>query len=139
MEADRHPIDRWHDLVEHRDPSGLDDLLADDVVFRSPVVHTPQEGRAVTAGYLRAAFDVLLSGDFRYVRDIRGAHDVALEFVVELDGTHVNGVDLVHFDDDGRIDEFTVMLRPLQAVELVHRLMGAQLERAARPDPGTGP
>ncbi len=129
-------VDRWHALVASRDPSGLGDLLADDVTFRSPVVHTPQAGRGPTLAYLQAAFTVLLAGDFRYVRDIRGPHDVALEFLVDLDGTQVHGVDLLHVDADGLIDEFTVMLRPLRAIELVHRLMAEQLARADRSGPG---
>ena len=127
-----HPLDAWHELVEARDPDGLEALLADDVVFRSPVVHARQEGRDLASMYLRAAFAVLMAGDFRYIREIRGPHDAALEFQVELDGTHVNGVDLVHWNADGEFDEFTVMLRPLQAVELVHRLMREMLQDVAR-------
>lgn len=133
------PLDAWHELVERRDPTGLDALLADEVVFRSPVMHTPQAGRDVTGRYLRAAFAVLMAGDFRYVREIRGDHDAALEFMVELDGTNVNGVDLVHWNDDGLIDEFTVMLRPLQAVNLVHQLMRDLLEDVARRAADVGP
>ncbi len=120
-----HPLDRWHDMVARRDPSALDDLLADDVVFHSPVVHTPQRGKAVTQMYLLGAFQVLLQDDFRYVREIRGDHDAMLEFTVDLDGIHVNGVDIMHWNADGQIDDFTVMVRPLKAVNLVHQRMAA--------------
>jgi hypothetical protein len=123
-----HPLDRWHDMVARRDPNGLDALLADDVVFHSPVVHTPQRGRARTRMYLLAAFQVLLGDDFRYVREIRGEHDAMLEFTVELDGIHVNGVDIMHFDDEGRIDDFTVMVRPMKAMDELRRRMAELLE-----------
>lgn len=123
------PLDAWHDMVDRRDPAGLDDLLADEVVFRSPVVHTPQRGRDLTRMYLLAAFEVLVVDDFRYTRVIRGRHDAAMEFEVKLGGIEINGVDLVHWDDDGLIDEFTVMVRPLQAVDEVHRRMGELLQR----------
>lgn len=125
-----HPLDRWHDMVARRDPSALDDLLADDVVFHSPVVHTPQRGKALTRMYLLGAFQVLLQDDFRYVREIRGERDAMLEFTVDLDGIHVNGVDIMHWNDDGQIDDFTVMVRPLKAVNLVHEQMAALLDAA---------
>ena len=125
MSAD--PISAWHRIVEARDPRGLDALLADAVVFHSPVVHTPQAGKAIVARYLAAALQVLGNASFRYVREIRGARDAALEFVVEVDGIHVNGVDLIAWDDAGRIVDFKVMLRPLKAVNVIHQKMAALL------------
>ena len=92
----------WHRLVETRDVCGLDTLLAEDVVFHSPVVHTPQVGRAKTTQYLTAAFHVFFDQSFRYVREVTGARDAVLEFEVEIDGITVNGVDVIRWDDAGR-------------------------------------
>lgn len=124
-----HPIQVWHRLVETGDAAGLDDLLAEDAIFHSPVVHTPQEGKAVTRMYLAAAFAVLFGDHFRYVREIVGERDAALEFETEIEGIHINGVDLIRWNGQGRITDFKVMLRPLKAVNLVHRLMGEMLQR----------
>ncbi len=128
-----HPVDAWHEVVTSRDTTRLEALLAHDVVFHSPVVHTPQRGATVTRMYLAAALSVLGNDTFRYVREVRGDHDAVLEFVTTIDGTVVNGVDLIHFDQDGRIDDFKVMLRPLRGVNLVHELMGVLLAQAAGP------
>lgn len=125
-----HPIERWHQVVVRRE-APFDELLAPDVVFRSPVVHRPVEGRDATAVYLAAAYEVLGTPAFRYEREIVGERHAALVFVTEIDGTHVHGVDLVHWDDDGRVTEVTVMIRPKRAFDLVHQLMGAQLARMA--------
>jgi hypothetical protein len=121
------PLQRWHDLVESRDIVGLDQLLADDVVFHSPVVHTPQRGKKVTIQYLSAAFLVFFNDSFRYVREVTGSRDAILEFKVEIDGIEVNGVDMMAWNDDGRIIEFKVMLRPLKAINLIHQKMAEML------------
>ena len=118
---------RWHDLVRRRDVTGLDDLLADDVVFHSPVVHTPQRGKQITRRYLAGAFEVFCNPGFRYVREVVGKDDAVLEFVVEIDGIAVNGVDMIKWNDEGRIVEFKVMLRPLKAINIVHQKMAAIL------------
>jgi ketosteroid isomerase-like protein len=120
---------RWHDLVRRRDAEGLDDLLADDVVFHSPVVHTPQRGRQITQRYLAAAFQVLSSPGFRYVREVVGERDAVLEFVVEIDGITVNGVDMIKWNGEGRIVEFKVMLRPLKAINIVQQKMAETLAK----------
>ncbi|MFN0185238.1 MAG: nuclear transport factor 2 family protein [Aquabacterium sp.] len=127
------PVERWHRLAQARDPSQLDDLLADDVVFLSPVVHTPQRGKAITKAYLAAALQVLGNEQFRYVREIVGAQDAVLEFETVIDGIAINGVDLIRWDWTGRITEFKVMVRPLKAVNMLHQQMAAMLERAGRP------
>jgi hypothetical protein len=119
----------WHELVNARDSGGLDALLADDVVFHSPVVHTPQLGKAITQRYLAAAFHVFCNASFRYVRELGGSRDAVLEFQVEIDGVSVNGVDMIRWDDAGRIVEFKVMIRPLQAINLVQQRMAAMLAR----------
>jgi hypothetical protein len=126
--ADRN-VDVWHRLVETRDVDGLDAVLADDVVFHSPIVHTPQEGKALTKLYLTAAFHVLANDKFHYVREVANEQDAALEFETEIDGIRVNGVDLIRWDRNGKIVDFKVMLRPLKAIQLMHRLMAEMLER----------
>ncbi len=119
----------WHHVVQSRDPAALKALLADEVVFHSPVVHTPQRGKAITFQYLMGAFQVLNGPQFRYERKIVGANDAVLEFSTEIDGIHINGVDLIRWNEAGQIIDFKVMLRPLKAVNLVHQQMGAMLER----------
>jgi SnoaL-like protein len=122
-------LDTWHELVRTRNVAGLDALLADEAVFHSPVVHTPQVGKAITALYLGAAFHVFFNESFRYVREIVGARDAALEFQVEIDGIAVNGVDLISWNDAQRIVEFKVMLRPLKAINLIQQKMAARLQK----------
>lgn len=126
------PIAVWHRLVKERNVRGLDALLADDAVFHSPVVHTPQVGKAITKTYLAAAFHVFFNESFRYVRELQGPNDAALEFELELDGIAINGVDMMKWNTDGQITEFKVMLRPLKAVNLIHQKMAAQLQAAAQ-------
>ena len=119
-------IDAWHAVVKTRDPQLLSDLIADEAVFHSPLVHTPQTGKALTTAYLTAALHVLLNDSFRYVHD--GDHSV-LEFAVELDGIAVNGVDMLQWDKDGKIIDFKVMIRPYKAIEVVRTRMAAMLEK----------
>ncbi|WP_439587586.1 nuclear transport factor 2 family protein [Hydrogenophaga sp.] len=121
-------LDLWHELVQTRNARGLQELLADDVVFHSPVVHTPQTGKAVTTQYLAAAFQVFFNASFRYVREVVGPRDAVLEFQVEIDGITVNGVDMIRWNDDGRIVDFKVMIRPLKAINLIHQKMAAMLQ-----------
>jgi len=103
-------------------------LLAEDAVFLSPVVHTPQRGRKLASWYLSAAFQVFFNPTFRYVREIVGPSDAMLEFETEIDGIVVNGVDLIKWNTAGQIVEFKVMLRPLKAINLVHQRMAAMLQ-----------
>jgi SnoaL-like domain len=121
------PIQAWHRLVQDRNVRGLDALLADDVVFHSPVVHAPQRGKQITAQYLSAAFHVFFNDSFRYVREVVGSHDSVLEFQVEIDGVQVNGVDMIRWNGEGRIVDFKVMLRPLKAINLIHQKMAEML------------
>jgi len=122
------PIDAWHRLVKERDVKALDTLLAPDAVFHSPVVHNAQAGRAVTKAYLAAALQVLGNESFRYVREVRSGQDAVLEFDLQLEGIHINGVDMIHWNDQGQITDFKVMLRPLKAVNLIHQKMAAMLQ-----------
>lgn len=122
-----HPLTVWHRLVDSRDPAGLPALLAEDCVFHSPVVHTPQRGRPITVRYLAAAFGVFFAPGFRYVREIVGPSDAMLEFETEIDGILVNGVDILRWNEAGEVVEFKVMLRPLKAINLIHQRMAAAL------------
>lgn len=130
---DNDPIHRWHDMVKARNPCGIGSLLADDVVFHSPVVHTPQIGKLITAKYLSAAFFVFFNDSFRYVREVRSGPDTVLEFEVTIDGIAVNGVDMIRSNDAGQIIEFKVMLRPLKAINLIHQKMAAMLAGGKTP------
>jgi len=121
-------IAAWHELVRRRSADGLDGLLSDDVVFHSPIVHTPQAGKALTTMYLTAALQVIANDTFRYVREVAGARDAALEFQVEIDGITVNGIDLIRWDESGRIVDFKVMVRPIKAINLLRAQMRAMLE-----------
>jgi hypothetical protein len=122
---------RWHAYMEGgSDPALLADLLADDAVFHSPVVHTPQAGKQVVMAYLVAASHVLGNEAFRYVRELVDGDEMMLEFVTELDGTHINGVDIIRFNADGKISDFKVMVRPLKAINKVWEMMAAQLQAA---------
>jgi len=123
-----HPLEAWHRLARTQDPSGLDVLLAEDVVFHSPVVHTPQRGKKLTAGYLGAAFRVFFNPTFRYVREIVGDRDAMLEFETEVDGILVNGVDIIKWNEAGRIIDFKVMLRPLKAIAIIQQRMAEILQ-----------
>ncbi|WP_281646034.1 nuclear transport factor 2 family protein [Parendozoicomonas sp. Alg238-R29] len=121
-------IDKWHQIIETKNPSILGEILADDVVFYSPVVHSPQKGKALTRMYLMGAAHVLLAGPFKYEKELVGDDFAVLEFVTEIDGIQINGVDMISWNEDGLITEFKVMLRPLKAVNLVHQKMGEMLK-----------
>jgi ketosteroid isomerase-like protein len=123
-------IARWHRYLGGELPGGLDEILSDDVVFYSPVVYTPQRGKAVTAQYLEAASRALAGGPggaFRYTKQVLSGDTAVLEFETSVDGKYVNGVDVIRCDDAGRIVEFRVMMRPLQGIQAVHEQMGRRL------------
>ena len=120
----------WYQVAKDRDVEGLYNLLDEDAVFHSPVVHTPQIGKAITGKYLSAAFDVFFNESFTYVREVHGESQTILEFEVEIQGVKVNGVDMISWNDAGLITEFKVMVRPLKAVSIIHQNMGAMLQAA---------
>jgi hypothetical protein len=139
-----HVINQWHAFLRGELPDGLDTLLDDEVVFYSPIVFTPQRGKEVTALYLTAATHAFTGGSptsspegtadggsFRYSKTVVSGDTAILEFETTMEGTYVNGVDIIRCNDDGRIVEFRVMVRPLQAVTMVHRQMAAMLEGMA--------
>ncbi len=121
----------WHKLVENSDASALKFLLAENVVFYSPVVHKPQSGKALTTKYLSAALKLFAAYNFHYVKEIVGSYNAALEFVVEIDGITINGVDIISWDDSAKIVEFKVFIRPLKAVHLLHQKMAEMLQKSA--------
>ena len=143
-------IAKWHAHLRGELPGGLDELLDDDVVFYSPIVYTPQRGKTITTLYLQAAGQTLpgdaavpagapsndgpSAGGFRYTKHVLAGDTAVLEFETTVEGKYVNGVDIIRCNDEGRIIEFRVMIRPLQAVNLVHRQMAATLERMTPAD-----
>ena len=120
-------IERWHLHIRKQLPGGLDELLHDDVIFYSPVVFTPQRGKEITTMYLTAAEHTLGGEHFRYAKEVLAGDTAVLEFETQVDGKYVNGVDIIRCDEAGKIVEFRVMLRPLQAVNMVHQQMAAML------------
>ncbi len=123
-------VEGWHRIVETLDGSGIPALLAEDVVFESPVVHTPQAGRAITTKYLQAALKVLNNDSFHYVEEWIGERSAVLEFACEIDGIRINGVDIIRWNEAGLITHFKVMVRPLKAINMLHQKMGETLMRA---------
>lgn len=122
---------RWHAYMHGgSDPAVLADMLAEDAVFHSPVVHTPQVGKAIVMAYLVAASHVLGNDSFHYVRELVDGDEMMLEFVTELDGITINGVDIIRWGADGKIHDFKVMVRPLKAINKVWEMMAAQLASA---------
>lgn len=124
-------IDHWHRLLHARDAAGLDALIADDCVFQSPAVHTPQIGKALTIKYLSAAMQVLATPDFRYAEQWIGDRSAVLEFELTLDGIHINGVDIIHWNDADQITGFRVMVRPIKGLQTLMPAMAAVLAQHA--------
>ena len=124
-------VKRWHEIVKSRDIASLKASLADDVIFESPVVHTPQNGSAITAKYLAAALHVLNNDTVQYLNEWLGPDSAVLEFETTCDGILINGVDMIKWNDEGLITHFKVMIRPLKAVNKVHELMGQMLRQDA--------
>ncbi len=137
-------IERWHAHMRGELANGLDLLLDDDVVFYSPIVFTPQKGKAITTLYLLAAGQTLpgektsepaqigstdVPKSFRYTKEILDGYNAVLEFETTVEGKHVNGIDMITCNDAGKITEFRVMIRPLQAINLVRKQMAEMLER----------
>lgn len=125
----RKVVENWDRVVATGEMEMLNELLSEDVVFHSPVVHSPQRGKELAIKYLSGAFYVLKNDSFRYVREIVGECDAVLEFVTEIDGIVINGVDIIKWDDKGEIVDFKVMVRPLKAINLLHQKMAEILGR----------
>lgn len=132
----------WHQAMKSKDVSIWNELLDDDVVFHSPVVFTPQKGKKITIMYLMAATGVFGSADkktgllestqagskFHYINEIVGKTSALLEFESEIEGTYINGADLLQWNENNKLTEVKVMVRPLQAVNMLHQKMKAMLE-----------
>ena len=135
-------IEKWHEIMKgdsSEAPNKLDDLLHDDVVFYSPVVYTPQKGKEITKLYLSAASGVFSSekkgkeekkeSKFEYIKEVVHGNHACLEFETEMNGVYVNGIDLITWDENDKIIEFKVLVRPLQAVNTLHEQMGRMLDK----------
>lgn len=123
------PAEIWHRVALSKDVEEIGKVLHDDCVFESPVVHTPQVGKAITSQYLAAAGHTLGNDTFRYVGEWHRENSAILEFTAEIDGIKINGIDMISCDDDGLITHFKVMVRPLKAVNMLHQKMGEMLEK----------
>jgi hypothetical protein len=123
------PAEIWHRVALSKDIREIEKILHDDCVFESPVVHTPQVGKAITSKYLAAAGHTLGNNTFRYVGEWHRENSSILEFTAEIDGIKINGIDMISCDGDGLITHFKVMVRPLKAVNMLHQKMGEMLEK----------
>lgn len=112
-------IDRWLDVIENGQTADLDDMLAEDAIFYSPAVFSPQRGRATAAAYLRAAEHMFAGTGFHYVNTWIDTNSAVLEFAAELDGVTVEGVDILHWNDAGQLTSVKVMIRPFKAIQTV--------------------
>ncbi len=124
-------LKNWHTFLETRNPKILDELLANEVIFYSPIVWTPQEGKMITKIYLMAALKVFggENSNFTYVKQVVDKNNFFLEFTTTIDGVTVNGIDMIEANDEGKIISFKVMIRPLKAINKVHEKMGEMLEK----------
>lgn len=123
-------LSRWHDVVTSRDPETLADMVAEDAVFLSPAVFKAQEGKHLVVAYLTAALKVL-GEDFSYNGEWVHEREVILEFSARLDDLEIFGIDRITFDDDGAITAFTVMVRPMKALNALVQKMGEELSALA--------
>ena len=121
-------LDSWHDIIRNGDTSALETLIADDAVFHSPVVHTPQVGKAIVVKYLTAAAMVLMNDSFHYVREMVQDHEALLEFQATIDDIVINGIDHIRWNENNQIVEFKVWVRPLKAIQKLHQVMAKQLD-----------
>ncbi len=126
-------LERWYAICDERDPAALNTLIAENAVFFSPVVYTPQVGKAKVIGYLKAAAEILFNDSFRYVRELRGTDEAMLEFTVTIEGIEVNGIDLIRWNMHQEITEFRVWLRPLKGLQIVQQLMARKLSAQRHP------
>ena len=124
----QNPISKWHDVVSLRDYNMLTEIVDENCIFYSPVVFTPQRGKDITLKYLMAASEVFNASNFKYHKEIISNQHASLEFTLTLEDTEINGIDLITWNDDGLITEFKVFIRPLQGVNIIHKMMGNMLE-----------
>ena len=128
MKTAKNLIEKWHKVLLADDLNLLEDIIADDAVFSSPVVFTPLEGKEITIMYLHAAGQSFNMDKFRYTREIHDGMNSVLEFETFIDDVSVNGVDIIKWNQDGKITDFKVMIRPFKAVQKVQQKMVEALE-----------
>jgi hypothetical protein len=126
------PVEIWHKVAMSQDYDAIAAILHDDCVFESPVVHSPQLGKDITAKYLTAAGHTLGNAEFAYVGEWHRENSAILEFETVIDGIKINGIDMISCDNDGLITHFKVMVRPLKAVNMLHQKMGEMLQAMRR-------
>jgi SnoaL-like domain len=122
------PLEIWHQAIKERNTNHLSTILADDVVLHSPIMHNLIEGKKMVTFYLMAAFQTFVTPEFTYVRELSDDSNAILEFTTEIDGIFVNGVDMISWNEEGKIVDFKVMVRPLKAINLIHEKMKMMLE-----------
>ena len=122
-------VNTWHEILVSKDIPRLNDILDDEVIFYSPVVHTPQIGKKITHLYLSAALHVIANDSFKYIKKVIDGNVTILEFEDEIDGIKVNGVDIITWNNSGKIIEFKVMIRPIKAINIIHQKMGELLAK----------
>ena len=125
-------VQQWHELIKSKNADGLSSILAEEVVFYSPVVFKAQEGKQLATLYLSAAYYVLLNEHFKYVKEILNDRQAALEFETQIDGITINGIDIITWNEAGKIIEFKVMVRPLKGVQKIHEMMKKMLENFSK-------
>ena len=128
MESAKNLIHKWHKVFDSDDLNMLDSILADDAVFSSPVVFTPMKGKEITKMYLQAAGQSFNMEKFQYTKEIHDGMNSVLEFETYIDDISVNGVDIIEWNEDGKIFNFKVMIRPFKAVQKVQEKMVEALE-----------
>ena len=128
MSKAKNLIHKWHEVIESDDLKMLDKIIADDAVFSSPVVFKPMEGKEITMMYLHAAGQSFNMEKFKYTKEIHDDMNSVLEFETYIDDISVNGVDMIEWNEDGKISNFKVMIRPFKAVQKVQEKMIEALE-----------
>ena len=128
MNQTRSYLERWHQGLESKDSNFLDEILDDSCVFTSPIVFKPIEGKEMSKLYLMGAGQTFDMRRFKYVRELVDGLDTVLEFETYIDDISVNGVDIIRWNEEGRITDFKVMIRPLQAINALQKKMSEALE-----------
>jgi len=140
-------MEKWHQNLNGELPGGIDELLADDVKFYSPIVFTPVKGKELAKSYLGAGGNTFSGGKtmeslgaddskFKYTKEVVSGYHAVLEFEVEVEGKYVNGVDIITCNDEAKIIELKVMLRPLQEINIMHEQMKKRLDKLQKSGQG---
>jgi hypothetical protein len=122
-------LNKWHTLIENNAVSDISTLLADDVTLFSPVIHTPIKGKEMVSMYLTAAFHTFLNGSFNYDREFLSNNAAVLEFSLKIQDIDINGIDMITWNEQGKITEFKVMIRPYKALNMINDQMTAMLDQ----------